>query len=333
MTAVPESVLVALQEGLPLCPRPFAALGDTLGLSEDALLAQTAQLLAAGTARRLGGIFDSRRMGFATALCAARIDFPSSGEALAEIIRDPHITHCYERGPRAAVADLQGEADWSSLPNLWFTYGALPTAFAAGLERVRRLLSPADVLVLPATRHFQTRVILGRKAGSAAMPAAAPNEELPPLTAAERQLVASLQGSVAPCADFFGAVAGKVGWSRRETLECLQNLHACGRLKRIALVLRHRSAGFAANAMCCWAVSSERIEQAGAALAAAPCVTHCYERRTGTGFPYNLFAMLHARTWRDFRRDYGTAVESLNLAGGILMCSLREFKKTSPVYV
>ncbi|MBT7302702.1 MAG: Lrp/AsnC family transcriptional regulator, partial [Victivallales bacterium] len=98
MSEIPEPILVALQQGFPLCPRPFETAARALGISEETLLEHAASLLEAGIARRLGGIFDSRRMGFTTALCAVRVEFPTDEARVAELIEDPHITHCYERG-------------------------------------------------------------------------------------------------------------------------------------------------------------------------------------------------------------------------------------------
>jgi siroheme decarboxylase len=105
MSDVPEPILVALQQGLPLCSRPFQEAARALGVSEETLLGHAASLLERGTARRLGGIFDSRRMGFTTALCAVQVEFPKDEGRIAELIEDAHITHCYERGNHEAVAE------------------------------------------------------------------------------------------------------------------------------------------------------------------------------------------------------------------------------------
>ena len=331
VTGVPEPVLVALQEGLPLLPRPFAEAARPLGLSEAELLAHAIRLFESGKARRLGGIFDSRRMGFVTALCAARVEFPKAEGPIGELVGDPHITHCYERGDLADVADVQGKADWEALPNLWFTYGAEPADFAAGVERAGRLLAPKDVFVLPALRHFRIQVVLGRKDVPPPPPAAI--GQLPPLTEAERRVVRLLQGHVPPCPEPFAAVAREAGVSQDGLLAILRGLQACGRLKRVGLVLRHRSAGYAANAMCAWHVPAADIETVGRRLAECPAVTHCYERPPSPATPFNLYAMMHARTWPEWRTEYGRTVGPLGLDGGILLCSIREFKKTSPVYV
>jgi DNA-binding Lrp family transcriptional regulator len=330
MNAVPEPVLLALQQGLPVCPEPFAEMAGGLGLTADALLAQVGELLADGTARRFGGVFDSRRMGISTALCAARIDLDGCREKVEELSTDPHITHCYERGPHDEVPDLQGEIDWDQVPNLWFTYGAEQGSFAVGLERARRILAPAEVSVLPAMRRFGVNVVFGGDAKP--LPDLDPDVELPPLDGRELRLVRALQGHCAPCARFYDALAESVGMPLDELLGTLRRLMGSGRLKRVALVLRHRQAGYEANAMCGWQIADADVERIGRALAAAVGVTHCYERAPIPGYPFNLYAMMHAHTWPEFRTRYRTVVGELGLHGGVLMCSLREYKKTSPVY-
>jgi DNA-binding Lrp family transcriptional regulator len=329
MSPLPEAVLVALQQGLPI--RPFGRLGQDLGLTAETLLEQVEALLADGTARRFGGVFDSRRMGMSTALCAARIDLKKADEQLAELAADPHMTHCYERGSHDEVPELQGEVDWDRVPNLWFTYGAIEDSFAAGLARAREILAPAEIHVLPAMRRFGVNVVFG---GDSRPPEdVEPVGELPPLSERELRVVRVLQGHCAPCLHFYDALAEQTGMPREELLQMVHRLVETGRLKRVALVLRHRQAGYRANAMCGWQVPDENMEEVGRRLAQYPWVSHCYERPFAPGFPYNLYAMMHAHTWREFRTHYRTSVGELGLQGGILMCSLREFKKTSPVYV
>jgi DNA-binding Lrp family transcriptional regulator len=248
-----------------------------------------------------------------------------------ELAKDPHITHCYERGSRDEVPDLQGDVVWEEVPNLWFTYGADQDAFVAGLERARRILAPSEISVLPAMRRFGVNVVFGGHAEAPPEPAS--DNELAPLSDEERQVVRVLQGHCRPCAHFYATLAEAAGLAHEDVLAILRQLVADGRLKRVAVVLRHHQAGYTANAMCGWPVSAERIEAVGRKLASYPWVTHCYERPFAPGFPCNLYAMMHARTWPEFRTQYRTSVGELGLQGGILMCSLREFKKTSPVYV
>ena len=104
-----------------------------------------------------------------------------------------------------------------------------------------------------------------------------------------------------------------------------------GRLKRVGLLLAHRAAGWTANGMCCWSVPGDTMAP-GRALAACGEVTHCYARPPASDFPYNLFAMVHARTAADAVEQFRRLEETTGLTGGVMLISTREYKKTSMTF-
>lgn len=64
LTAQERRLVSALQDGLPLAPRPFAALGDVAGIGEAEALEQIRQWSAGGLIRRLGVIVRHRELGY-----------------------------------------------------------------------------------------------------------------------------------------------------------------------------------------------------------------------------------------------------------------------------
>jgi hypothetical protein len=58
-------------------------------------------------------------------------------------------------------------------------------------------------------------------------------------------------------------------------------------------------------------------------------VTHCYERPAFEGFPYTLYAMMHAQSAEDLDRYIKEAAQSIGNPGYAVLNSLRELKKTS----
>ena len=92
------AALVALQRGIPLSERPFAELGASLGLSEEAVLALVRRLLDSGEARRFGAVFDARRLGYRSALCAMTVPRVRMAEVAARVAAVRGVTHAYERG-------------------------------------------------------------------------------------------------------------------------------------------------------------------------------------------------------------------------------------------
>lgn len=336
-----EELLYRLQQGLPLTPRPFAVLGREVGWTEDEVVREVENLFRTGRARRLGAVFDVRRMGFKSALCAARVTDPARLAHVAEqLFPIAGITHCYERGwPAEWPADAPGTAPVRAAPNLWFTLAAPRAEFDALAEQVGAMVRPAVLHLLTARRRFKVEVIFGTAPGAPSAPVpAAPASRMaadtdetaaPVWTGAERRLRQSLEGHLAPAADLFRPAAEAAGVAVAEAAAILRHWQSAGFLRRVGLILHHRAAGFEANAMCVWRVPVERVEAAGAALAARSEVTHCYERIAFPEFPYNLYAMVHAARWPDLWRVCEDLTRAVGPADGVALASLREFKKSS----
>lgn len=320
-----EKLLVALQRGLPLCSRPFAAIADDLGCSEDEVLAAEAQARSEGLVRRFGAVFDTRRLGYKSALCAATVPADELEARSAQLTPLVGVTHCYVREPLPA-----GDA---VLPNLWFTLSYPGDIFSAMAGEVAARLKPYEVHVLPALKRYKVDVVFGAATRAREEQV---EDDLPPLTARERRLVGALQGDTEVRSDYFAGIAEKLGVKEWDVLSLLHVWARKGRLKRIGLLLRHRAAGWTANGMCCWRVDGDTTE-AGRALAARGEVTHCYERPFAPNFPYNLFAMVHAHATDESRAQFAALdahlAETLgHSVSGTLLLSTREFKKTSMTF-
>ena len=57
-------VLGAIEEGLPFCERPFAKVGEQLGMSEDEVISRLARMKACGIIRRFGLVLQHRPLGY-----------------------------------------------------------------------------------------------------------------------------------------------------------------------------------------------------------------------------------------------------------------------------
>lgn len=332
MSASEADLLVALQRGLPLCARPFEELSRETGCEEADLLDCLARCRARGDARRFGAVFDTRRLGYRSALCAARIPADELDAAAAKLTPLTGVTHCYLREPSARTGLAAGAA---TTPNLWFTLSYPRDVFAAFSDEVAARLRPHAVHVLPATRRYKVDVVFG-----AATRAREEDVEgdLPPVTARERAVIGALQGDTEARPDYFAGIAAKLGMKEWDLLSTLELWRRNGRLKRIGLLLRHRAAGWTANGMCCWRIAGDTTA-VGRALAARGEVTHCYERPEAPGFPYNVFAMVHACSVEDARAQHAALAETVAAAAEaaeppstVMLISTREYKKTSMTF-
>ncbi|MDO5313493.1 MAG: hypothetical protein Q4G55_08820 [bacterium] len=321
------AMVVALQRGIPLCARPFEELSRELGCGEADLLACLARQRAVGTVRRFGAVFDTRRLGYRSALCAAAVSVEALDAAAAKLTPLAGVTHCYVREATSALRP--------GVPNLWFTLSYPTDIFPAMVDEVAARLGPYALHVLPATRRYKVDVVFGA-ATRAREEDVAEGDDLPPVTARDRAVIGALQGDTEARADFFAALAGRLGMKEWDLLSTLEIWRRKGRLKRIGLLLHHRNAGWSANGMCCWRVAGDTTA-AGRALAARGEVTHCYERPEAPNFPYNLFAMVHARAAAEANAQFASLSAEVNRVAGaavpaVMLLSTREYKKTSMTF-
>jgi len=68
------ALLDAVQDDFPLDPRPFAGIGERIGMTESEVIERLAALKTDGVIRRIGASFDSRKLGYVSTLLAARVD-------------------------------------------------------------------------------------------------------------------------------------------------------------------------------------------------------------------------------------------------------------------
>lgn len=319
-------LLAALQRGIPLCGRPFKALADDVGCDEAEVLAFLDECREQGLVRRFGAVFDTRRLGYRSALCAAAVPPAELDAVAARITPLAGVTHCYLREPQAM--DRVPRATSSEPPNLWFTLSYPADIFAAMADEVAARLKPHEVYVLPATRRYKVDVVFGAATRSRDESV---EDDMPPVTPSDKAIIRAMQGDTEVRPNYFAAMAETLGMKEWDLLATLELWRRRGRLKRIGLLLAHRNAGWTANGMCCWRIEGDTTE-AGRALAARDEVTHCYERPEAPNFPFNLFAMIHTRSPEEASATFARLEETCGLSSGTMLVSTREYKKTSMTF-
>ncbi len=143
MDAVDKQILAIIQSGFPIAPRPYAVVGEQIGISEDETLSRVTKLREDGVIRRIGANFGSRELGWESTLCAAKVSEEKIDEFVAEVNKHKGVTHNYLR-----------ENEF----NIWFTY------IGTDLEDVENTLQSITdktgikVLNLPASFMFKIKV-------------------------------------------------------------------------------------------------------------------------------------------------------------------------------
>jgi DNA-binding Lrp family transcriptional regulator len=310
-----------LQMGIPVVQRPFAAVGAELGLTEDTVLSSLRRLEGEGMIRRLGAIYDTSALGYDSTLVAMQVSPSRLDEAASIVNEHPGVSHNYARDHRF---------------NLWFTI-AVPADSSLGLaetvDRIHAATAAVSTRMLPSIRVFKIGVRLdlterNRPADKETEPAkasesagaAAPGED-------DIRAVRVLQRDLQRVPEPFREMAMELGCGVEELAAIADRHRDRGWLRRIALTLHHRRAGYQANAMGVWIVPSHRLDEVGPRMASFRSVSHCYQRPSYPDWPYNLYTMIHRRT----RAECDEVVDALRRATGVdrglAVYSTREYMK------
>jgi DNA-binding Lrp family transcriptional regulator len=139
-----RAILNEIQSHFPIVSRPYAEVGLRVGVSEAEVLVRVQALTEAGIIRRLGANFTSRKLGYTSTLCAARVPPESLDHFVTVVNRYPGITHNYLRRHRY---------------NVWFTLIAeSEERLTKILEEISRATGVSEILSLPAQEIFKIRV-------------------------------------------------------------------------------------------------------------------------------------------------------------------------------
>ncbi len=335
-----NELFLYLQQGIPLERRPFHVMARKLRMEENQIISFITNSFSLGEARRIGGIFDGRKLGYVNTLCAASPLPDMEIEFIRYIRALPGVTHFYERGwPAELESGILGFPNGENYPKLWFTFGAQVESFKSEFSKIEEMNLSGLLLNLPSQRMFKTDVIFDlkqlKKNGSDqgnTKPHKTTKTKHHIFSDTDKAAIRLLQGNMPVKSDFYADSAIRLGISTDKLLDMLRGWQYCGILKRIGLLVNHQSIGFKANGMCVWNVAEKKIEKKGRILTGYPAITHCYQREMDNRFPFNLYAMIHAGNWNDLHSSFNSISKENDLEGGKLFCSIKEIKKTSMSY-
>jgi len=139
-----KRLLNLVQTRLPVAPEPYRELAQELGVAEEEVIARLRRLIEAKVIRRLGAIFDSRKVGYKGTLCALKVPPERIAGVAAEVNRYPGVTHNYLRNHEY---------------NMWFTILAGSEARLNEIvAEIKGRTGIDECLLLPAVNIFKIRV-------------------------------------------------------------------------------------------------------------------------------------------------------------------------------
>jgi DNA-binding Lrp family transcriptional regulator len=158
-----------------------------------------------------------------------------------------------------------------------------------------------------------------------------PKSENVQLNTEERLILSKLQDELEIIAKPFDFLCGD-GLDEKEVLGILLELIDKCVVRRIAGIVDHHKLGFTANVLFAGRVVPEHIVGAGKALARFGMVSHCYQRKATSEWPYALYAMMHGRSMGDIQHIINKFVESEKVDSYELLPTVAELKKQSINY-
>jgi siroheme decarboxylase len=320
-----RKLLNLLQGSFPIAPRPYQHVASLAGVSEQEVMQRTQRLLEKRIIRQVTPIFDTRALGYASMLVAAKVDASYPHRAARVINAHPGVSHNYLRNH-----------DF----NLWFTLATEPDSrlgLEGTLEVLAREAGAESMRQLPTLKLFKIRMDLEMEGDTDALASAAEASapaELEPQPYDERDVavIRALQGDMAVVPEPYAPAAAAVGTSEEALLAHLSGMQERGLLRRVAAILYHRRAGFSANGMGVWRVPEEEVPEIGPRMAAVRGISHCYQRPTYPDWPYSVFTMAHGRS----KDECDTVLDAIAQLTGIseraTLYSSTEFKKIRLLY-
>jgi DNA-binding Lrp family transcriptional regulator len=318
-------LLNLMQGSFPLVPRPYAAVAGEAGIAEDEALRRVQRLVRHRIVREVTPIFDTRALGYQSMLVAARVD-PEFPHRAAQVVNShPGVSHNYLR-----THDF----------NLWFTIAVEPDSrlgLGGTLDVLQRLTGAESIRQLPTLKLFKIRMDLEMEKGTDALAAAAeavqPAELEPqPYDDFDVAVIRATQGHQPIVAEPYAEPAARLGVGVDALLAHLEGMRERGLLRRVAAILFHRRAGYAANGMGVWVVPPEKVMELGTRMAAVRGISHCYQRPTYPDWPYSIFTMAHGRSKEECDAILDSIAGMTGVDGRATLYSSTEYKKVRLLY-
>jgi len=141
MDDIDKKLLNILQKEFPLTERPFLAVAEKYGLSEEEVIDRVQKLKDAGIIRRIGAVFSGSHLDRVSTLCAARVPEEKLDDFVRAVNACSGVTHNYRRNN-----------DY----NVWFTVNMEKAQDIDNfLTRLKSDTGVNDILNMKAVRTFK----------------------------------------------------------------------------------------------------------------------------------------------------------------------------------
>jgi len=318
-----KRLLNDIQWTFPLSERPFLKISLSYGVSESEIIHRISKLKTKGLIRQINAIFDTRKLGYKSALVAFSVKPDKVDFVANEINKHPGVSHNYERSHEF---------------NIWFTLAVGPNDdMKIVLNDMASLDGVIKYRLLPTLKLYKIGVKLDMVNGDPTVPLPSDKVREPvakslEITERDKDFIRELQKDLKIVPEPFRIPAENLGITTTELFDRARDYEKIGVMRRFAAILRHREAGFIANGMIVWNVPTDSVDEIGNRLATFPEVSHCYRRPVYKDWRFNLFSMIHARSLESAKKIALEISKIIGIDDYQILFSTREFKKERVKY-
>ncbi len=149
MEKINKDILNLIQSDFPIESRPFLKIANELNITEMQVITIIKELKNNGYIKRIGGIFDLRKLGYHSTLCAIKVPIDRIEEVANLINSYNGVTHNYIRNHSY---------------NMWFTIIApSPEDVKGFLNTIKSKTNIEDIIELPVEKLFKINVVFDLK--------------------------------------------------------------------------------------------------------------------------------------------------------------------------
>jgi DNA-binding Lrp family transcriptional regulator len=323
-----KTLLNEVQWSFPLTREPYKAIAEKMGITEEDVIEDLRTCKELGILRQLSAIFDTRHLGYSSALVAAKVDDDRIDEAAAIINAHPGVSHNYKRNN-----------DY----NLWYTVAVPPhQSLDAHIDLLHELSGSKVTRKLPTLKLYKIGVKLDMTGAAKPddksevlkheKPHRAAVMDIPEFSEMELAIIRETQEDLPLVTRPFAAIAVEAQCSEDDVMKTLEEFKEKSYMRRFAAVMNHRHAGYKANAMGVWAVPEDKCEEIGPIMAGFSAVSHCYKRPTYEDWPYSIFTMVHGHKASDCEETISAIARDTGITEYTLLWSIKEYKKVRVRY-
>lgn len=144
----------------------------------------------------------------------------------------------------------------------------------------------------------------------------------------DKKILSVLQEPLEFESEPFSSYERKLGMSTEQVINTIKEFIRRGIIRRFAGIVKHNRAGYTVNAICAFQIDNDTCDEAGEKLSAFPFITHCYRRTSYPDWPYNLYAMVHARSEAEFEENIKKCKSAVEFKAATVLPTVKEYKKS-----